>query len=54
MAMTTRCLIPPESCCTIEFFFDGEKYEIKTENARMYLGARAYFDGTYFRRGPIE
>jgi len=40
--------------CMIEFFFDGEKIKLKSENARMYHGVRAYFDGTYFRSGPLN
>ncbi len=40
--------------CIIEFLFDGEKFEITSENARMYLGARAYFEGIYLRSGALK
>ncbi len=40
--------------CKIEFIFDGETIELKSENAQMYHGVRAYFDGTYFRSGPLD
>ncbi len=38
----------------IEFLFDGERMEVKAENTGYYHGARAYFDGTYFRAGPLN
>ena len=38
----------------IELLFDGERIEVKGENTGFYHGARAYFDGTYFRVGPRD
>jgi len=38
----------------IEFLFDGERMEVRAENTDYYHGARAYFDGTFFREGPLN
>ena len=40
--------------CTIELNFDGEKVQVVSENSQMYRGKKAYFDGVYFRFGPIN
>lgn len=38
----------------IELLFDGERIEVRAENTGYYHGVRAYFDGTYFRQGPLD
>ena len=35
--------------CIIDFDFDANKLEIKGKDTHFYHGARAYFDGTYFK-----